>query len=261
MGMAVRRSTPRATVIIGFGSGFAAALVFLAVQQPAFSLSSLLWGCVAGLSQGLGWMAFARGLRDSSIGVAAPVAATVTAVTLYAVNAVQGKVVSGVSVVGILIALAALAFFRRSPNDETPGQQRSTSPAILFSVGAGLAFSVQALALVQAGTRSSALVLTGTGAGVLVLLGATTALRPIPQSAFKAARAAAVPAGLAIFAGDVSYLYALKNNVPVIASVIAQMHPLVTALLAFALLRERLKPAQSVALFCACAGVAIIAFG
>ena len=260
MGIAVRRSTPRATVLVGFGTAFLAALAFFGLQQPPLTLGSFLWGAAAGVAQGLGWVAFARGLRDSNIGIAAPTAATVTALTLYLANVIQGRHVSAISLAGMVVALAALTLFRRTPTRGNISTPRA-SAGVVFSGAAGLAFAGQALALVRAGTASSSLVVVGTGLGVLVFLGGTAALRPIPLAAFRSARRGALPGGFAIFLGDVLYLYALKGSVPVTVSVIAQMHPLVTALLAFALLTERLRRAQVAAILLACVGVTTIVLG
>ncbi len=261
MGIGVRRSTARATVIVGFAVGLLGALVFLTIQRPTFTISSLLWGGAAGVAQGSGWIAFARSISKTSLGIAAPVTAAVTTVTLLVYSLGQGSPLSALSLIGIGVSLSSIAVFGRGSSKSNVLACRSDSQGLAYAATAGVLFAGQALALVNAGTTSSSLVLVGTGLGVVTLLGITAIIRPIARRSYRLALGPAAGGGMIIFFGDLSYLYALHRGAPATSSVIAQLHPLLTAILAAVVLRERLRNPQIVGLFLSVGGVALIGAG
>lgn len=264
MGLAVRRSSPRATVIVGFGTGLVAAVAFAVFQQPTFEAPSVGWGLLAGLAQGLGWIAFASALDKAHMALAAPAAATTTTALLYSGGLLLGQHVEPIALLGLIVALVALVVLGLTQSEPTPealtppiGRRRGVAHAIL----AGGLFAVQALVLLKAGTSASSLVLIGTGLGVVGLLCLTLRLHPLPDGQLAAAGRHACVGGVAIFVGDAVYLYALQGAAPVISTVVAQMHPMVTAVLATCLLRERPTLVQAAGLLLAICGVTLIGVG
>jgi len=257
MGIAVRESSPRATVLVGFGTGLLAALIFSAIQRPIIQLADFAWGILAGLAQGIGWLAFSRALKATSIGAAAPIAATTTTAVLFIGGLATGSGLTALAALGIAIALIAIVLL----SDRTaarPATSSSALPGYGMALSAGLLFSLQSVALDRAGVDASSLVLIGTGFGVLMVLAATVTVRRIPLIQFQRAAVGSSIGGLLIFGGDAGYLYALARGVPVSATVIAQLHPLVTALLAGFLLRERVSHRQLAGMALALSAVTII---
>lgn len=131
-------------------------------------------------------------------------------------------------------------------------------PAAAFALAAGALFALQAAALGNAGTRSVTSVLLGATAGVVFIASATSVRKPPPHTEFIQSWRTAVPGGLAIFVGDLSYLYAPNRGPLTTVSVIAQLHPLCTALLASLLLAARMNRWQVLALVLAASGAALI---
>jgi drug/metabolite transporter (DMT)-like permease len=251
-------------VLVGFGSGLVAALIFLSFQRPDFAGRAIGWGLLAGSAQGLGWIAFASALDKAPMAVAAPAAATTTTVLLYVGGLILGTSVDAVAVVGLVVALVSLGvlgFDRATPIAADPRDAHRRRLGTLHAIAAGCLFAAQAAALVRAGTGSSALVLVGTCMGAVGLLALTLRAQPIPKGELKGAARAGVVGGTAIFGGDAMYLYALSYGAPVVVSVIAQLHPIVTATLATLLLRERPARSQIAGLVLAVTGVALIGLG
>jgi drug/metabolite transporter (DMT)-like permease len=260
MGSAVRRSSPRATVITGFTFGLFAASLYLIVKAPHFKIWPFYWGNVAGLAQGLGWLCFARGMSKTSIAVVAPVSATTTTLALLIYSILRGDALSILSASGLLLGLVSLAVFSSGSGRTRQGPQSSNIEGVLYALLAGGFFAAQALALVRAGTDASPVVLVGAGCGVVVILLLTAIVKPIPRRSFLDAAPFASLGGLAIFVGDLSYLYALHRGAPALATVVAQLHPLLTALLAGIILRDHLRRLQVIGVLLAISGVTLIGY-
>lgn len=262
MGVAARGSGPRPTVFVGFAVGTAGAAAFFLIQQPPLTLSSLLYGAGAGMAQGFGWIAFARALTDSSMTLAAPIAATVTVLALLFGAFFQGTSLGPAQLLGAIVAMGAIAMLSTGSGAsarQAPKEAKGT--AALEAILAGLLFACQAAFLAHAGTQSSSLVLVGAGAGVLVILGFTLVLSPLPRTHFRATLHWAPAGGAAIFVGDVAFLYALARGVPALATAVAQMHPLVTAAIAIIVLREAPRLIQVVGIGLGVIGVLLISSG
>ena len=258
MSTAVRRSSPRATVIVGFSAGLLTACTYFLFQGPQISPGSFLWGGVAGVAQGAGWICFARSISKTSLAISAPVAASTTTLSLLAYSVANGYEFPPLSLIGLFTSLIALVIFSLEVKSGARAKGRSDVQGLMYAIIAGAFFALQALALVNAGTESSALVLVGAGSGVVLLLLMTTAFKPVSRTLLVQAAPHACVGGFMLFLGDLCYLFALHRGAPAGATVVAQLHPLLTAVLALVVLRERLERSQLAGVLLALCGIIII---
>jgi drug/metabolite transporter (DMT)-like permease len=148
---------------------------------------------------------------------------------------------------GVVVALPALWLVSRT---DGTGRADGLGDALIASVG----FSVQYLALAQAGGGLWAVV-AGRVAAALVVL--PMARRRIPLRVGIGAAACGATAALAL----ACYLLATRQALDVIAVVLSSLYPAIPVLLGITVLRERLSTWQTVGLFCAGAAIGLLAAG
>jgi len=132
---------------------------------------------------------------------------------------------------------------------------------VVNGLGAGAGFGVQFSALGQVPPEGGLLPLAISQATsvVAIVLGAALVSAPwIPRDRWSRLGAVAgVLAGIA----TVCFQLAVQHGLLTIGAVLASLYPVVTVLLAAAVLRERIQPAQGAGLVLAAAAVALIALG
>ena len=239
-----------------------AALVLVGVVVAARGQSpppgeELLYAGLAGVSGLIGLAAFYRGLAVGAMAVVAPIAGT-GAVIPVVVGLATGERPSVAQGAGIALAIAGVVLASR----ETPaeGQRaRATGVGLALVAAAGFGFFFVGM---DAGAESDLLwaLLATRGASVACLIVAVAALRP----GFAGTRASA-GALLAIGVLDVGanglFAVAASEGLISVAAVLASLYPVITVLLARAVLGERVQQAQRAGIVAAMAGVALISAG
>lgn len=216
----------------------------------------IVWASLAGLVGPAALILFYRALAVGRMGTVAPIAGVLGA----AVPAVVGGVLEGLpgplQVVGIGLALGSVVLVTRSSAGSGAG-----TAGIALAVGAGLGFGAFFLFLGRVGpdTVFAPLVLVRLIATVLI---GTMAV--LGRGSWRLHRSAYVPvviAGVLDMGGNLWYLLAVQQGRLDIAAVLASLYPVVTIVLAAAILKERIGVVQAIGILAALGAIVLIAAG
>ena len=259
-GLTSRRLSLLSVLLISQSVGLVMVLpaVLMSDQAPVDGPARLsaIGGSLAGL---VGIAALYRAIAIGVVSIAAPISAT-GAVIPVAVGALRGETTSGWQEIGMVLAILGVVLAAWTAGDpmHTSHQGRAgTGFALLAAAGFGGFFVL----LHDASTYSvvwAAFVQRLTS--VSVLLVASLVVRPSLAVGWRR-----TPQLLAIGVLDqgANLLYGFASTVGLVslAAVLASLFPVVTVVLARAILHERLSRTQQTGVACALAGVALIAGG
>jgi drug/metabolite transporter (DMT)-like permease len=254
-GSLTRRLPTFAVTVISQAAGFVALVVAVAARG-SLGGGSFGLGLLAGLGGGAGLAAFYRALSLGTMSVVSPIAAC-GAVVPFAVSLATGERPSGIAIAGAGAALAGAVL-------ASVEEHRSASPervrAVLLAVVAAVALGLFVYFLGLGSRHGDALsTLFGARVGSLALLItaalATRAPLAVPRSSLPAVAAV----GLADVSANTLFAVASNHGLLALVSVLGSLYPVVTVVLAHALLGERLTRAQRLGVAVALGGVAAIA--
>lgn len=208
---------------------------------------------------------FFRALAIGTMGVVAPVAALGVAVPVLA-GLARGESPSGWQLLGIVVAVAGVVL---ASGPELSGQGAGGGRALLLAGGAALGFGVVLLLVAQAseGRDSGAVVMTLLTMRLTSVLLLTALLLAVVRRrgwALGVARSdwqIVLAIGVFDVAANGTYAVASRSSLVSVASVLASLYPVVTALLAYRLHGERLRPVQVAGVAASLIGVALLAGG
>jgi drug/metabolite transporter (DMT)-like permease len=213
-----------------------------------------LWAVAAGLSGVGGLLCFYTALSTGTMGVVAPIAALGVAVPVL-LGVATGDDPSPWTWLGIVVAVVGVTL---ASGPELSGDV-SARPVVLAGVAA-VGFGL-ALFCIDRGARTSTLMTMWGMRATSVAIFLTVALLTRSVGGVVARE---VPALLAIGCGDLgaNVLFGLASSAGQVsvASVLGSLYPVVTILLARALLKERLRRVQQVGAALSLVGAGIIAF-
>lgn len=213
----------------------------------------LVPGAIAGLTGYLGLICLYAGLSTGRMGVVSPISA-LSGVIPLTVALVAGEVLTRGQAIGVVLALAG-AFCASGPE-----LSQGLSPKPLFlALGAAAGFGT-ALTFMTIGSESSALM-------TMVMMRATTLFITIGliirYRTIGKFEKSEVPVlifiGVADFLANLLLGAATNFGLVSLVMVLGSIYPVMTALLAFKFLNERLHRVQYVGIFLAVSGVALIA--
>jgi drug/metabolite transporter (DMT)-like permease len=209
-------------------------------------------GAVAGVSGYLGLICLYAGLSTGRMGVVSPISA-LSAVIPLTVALVAGEVITAAQAIGVVVALAG-AFCASGPE-----LSQGLSPKPLFlALGAAAGFGT-AMTFMAIGSESSALMTMVMMRSVTFIVTIFLVIRFRTVGNFEKSE---IP--LLIFIGVADFLANLLLGVATnfglvsLVMVLGSVYPIVTALMAFKFLHERLHRVQYVGIVLAVAGVALI---
>ena len=241
--------------------GWTQALAFMVISTVVLAqLGSVpwtgwpLWAVAAGLSGVTGLLCFYTALSTGTMGVVAPIAALGVAVPVL-LGVATGDDPSPWTWVGILVAVVGVTL---ASGPELTGAVTSARPVVLAGVAA-VGFGL-ALFCIDRGARTSTLMTLWGMRATSVVLFVTLAL--VTRSAGGVV-ARELPALLAIGCADLlaNVLFGLASSrgEVSVASVLGSLYPVVTILLARAILGERLRRIQQAGALLSLLGAGIIA--
>lgn len=230
--------------------------------------TEVTWGAVApGIAAGfvgpVALLAFYRALALGTMGVVAPVAALGVVVPVVA-GLIDGEEPSTAQAVGIVVAVVGVVL---ASGPELRGAGRGgTRPlalALVAALGFGVVFVLLAAGSDDAGTAEVVLVLLAMRATSVVLLGGLVAVRSGPAAIAVARRELPVLAVIGAFdvGANGTFAVASQSDLVSVVAVLASLYPAVTAVLAWRLHRERLRPLQLAGVGAALAGVVLLSAG
>lgn len=261
-GLQARRVALLVVLAVSQAAGLAGIAILVAASgEPFPGVAGLTPAALGGVAGMVALAAFYRGLAIGTMSIVAPISATGAAVPVL-VGLSTGDRPGPAVVVGIAIALAGVVLAAREEAPE--GSQaaavarRSVALALVAALGFGAFF---------VGMDASA-----GDAGVLwALLGARIASFSMIAAALAVARPRAPgdPRLLGLLAGiglldlgaNGCFAAATNEGLLSVASVLGSLYPLVTVILARAVLGERVRRLQELGIAAALVGVVLIAAG
>lgn len=265
-----RSSSPLAVVVAGSTASGILTWVALAVTgEPPPSPHVLAWSLLAGVCSGIGTVALYRGLARGRMSVVGPVSAVGAAVLPVIVGVTTGERPNPLAVLGVLVALPAIALVAGDGNSSSPADQaadrrsraaRLRSSSLTDGLIAGVAFGVFFVALAQAGAHAGLWPMAYEQIGALLLLLAAALATRTPLRLPVRDAAASASVGIGGLIATLLYYAATHSGMLAIVAVLTSLYPGATVLLARTVVHERISRSQRAGLsLCALAVVAIAA--
>ena len=264
-GLASRRAPAAGVVATAQAVGLPVVLVWCLLSSPTATTADLLWGAASGAAGGAGVLLLYKGLADGRMSVVAPLTGLVAAGLPVVVSPLLGEAPSAVALLGIAIAMAAIALVSRegeAHQDDHTVAAMSRGGMVGIAVASGLCFGGLFLLLDQASEHAGLWPLVTNKLTGLVIVGiyglavARTGLR-IGRADLSLVLACAA-AGVA---AEVLLVLATQEGLVAIAAVITSLYPGSTVLLARFVLHERLRNDQLAGFALAALAVGLIALG
>lgn len=255
-GLLSRRLPTLTVTLVSQLAGFAALLAVLAWQGGSVAGRSFALGLLAGLGGGAGLAAYYKALALGTMSIVSPLAAC-GALVPFGISLATGERPSPLGLAGAAFALTgAVAVSVPERRSEVPERARS----VVLAAGAAVALGLFTYFLGLGSRDGSALsTLVGARVGSLAILAALAlAAREPPRiGARMVVPVAAV--GLCDVGANALFAVASRHGLLALVAVLGSLYPVVTVLLARAVLGERLTPLQWGAVVIALAGVCALA--
>ena len=251
-GVTSRRLATLAVLAVSQAAGLVGILIVASVAGGEFLGGvAVLAALAAGAGGALGLGALYRGMAIGAIGVVAPISAS-AAVIPVAVGLARGERPEAIQLAGIALALVGVALVAREP-EAVRGVAAGVPLALLAALGFGSFFVFIDRAAADDPYWAVVVARTASSAFALAVAGTRGALR-IPRAALPTLAAI----GLFDVSANVLLVLALNEGFVSLVSVLASLYPVVTILLAIAVLHERPSRSQALGGATALAGVAMI---
>ena len=255
-GLASRQRAAALVATIGGLVGLIALLVAASiVGADTFTAGDAGLSTAAGLAGSVGVLLLYYGLAEGHISIVSPLTAVCSAVLPLLVGLLQGERPGVVSLIGVGLALVAVAVISMEDGHGSSSwsSRRSVLVGLLAGVGFGLFFVI--LDAVDSGTGLWPVVISR-AAGMPLYLAVWSrsgdgGLAPFPVLA--------VVAGLLDSMANVTYLLATREGLLSLVAVVASLYPAGTVFLARVVLGERLGPQRLAGVVVALAAVGLIA--
>jgi drug/metabolite transporter (DMT)-like permease len=253
-GRAARRAPVIVVTLVGqFVSGMLTVVVVAALGDPLPAGSDVAWSAAAGTMSTIGIAAFYYALANGAMTVVAPITAVVSAVVPVAVGFAIGERPSAWALVGVALALAAVALV----SGLLGVADRPTAKVIaLLAVVAGLGFGLLFVFLDRTSDDSGLWpLLVGQVVSIVLMAGAMLASRE-RVTTVRPVIGLTVLAGTGSVFANVCYLLATRRGLLSLVAVITSLYPATTVGLATILDGERLSRSQVMGM-----GLALVAVG
>jgi drug/metabolite transporter (DMT)-like permease len=214
---------------------------------------AVLFACVASLAGMLGLFAYYRGMRDGAMCVVAPIAG-VSAVIPVIYGVVTGDHPSALQLTGVACALIGVGLASVEHHEGSRRIANGVGLALLAALGFGVYFPFMHAAgkvdfwWASLVFRSTALLLVAA-----VVAGGGASVRLAPRWA-----AVAAAVGIGDTLGNVLFAAASGHGLVSLTSVLASLYPIVTVILAAAVIGERVARLQRAGIVLTLAGVVLI---
>jgi uncharacterized membrane protein len=259
-GFASRRNSPLTVTVLSHVVGLAL-LASLLPFLPAAHVTpaDLVWGAVAGALGGGGVLLFYRALSTGTMSVIAPVAALFGAALPVLVGVMLGEHLSLPALVGIAVAVAAVALVSWEGTSTTRRPKVGMGHPTVLAVAAGLAFGGFFVALSRTHASAGLWPLLSARVVSVALLGGVSwftgrSLQPAPGS-----RRLIAIAGAGDMMANILYLLAVRRGLVSLVAVIVALYPAATVVLAQVVLNERLRRIQVAGLGLAATAAVLLA--
>ncbi len=228
----------------------------VAVGASRVTGADAAWSLVSGVAVAAGLGLFYAAMKKGLISLVAPMSAVTSATVPVVYALARGERPAAVALVGIGLALCAIAVVSLAPGGE--GRDgANTRTVIALSLSAGVLFGVFFICFSRTSEDAGLwpIVLSrAASAGILV----GVALVSLGGLAVGSLIKFVVPMGVSETIAGVALLLALQRGPVAIASVLASLYPVTTVLLAAGVLRERLSRLQLTGVLLALLAVVLV---
>ncbi len=254
-GLKSRTLRPVAVLIVAQPIGGALLGIWVAVRGQGPPGSEVLWACVASVFGTIGLIAFYRGMAAGALSIVAPIAGAGAAIPVIW-GLARGDHPSVYQELGFAAALIGivLASFERRP------EAARLAAGVGWAAIAMLAFGVYYIPMHTASQGDflwAAFVFRLTS--TTLIAGAWLALRP--PSARRADLPVLASIGILDTGGNVFFSAASAKGLVSVVSILASLYPVVTLLLARAVLHERVHRSQELGIALVLAGIILVSGG
>lgn len=242
-GLATRRAPVLRVTAVVQVAGLLALLPAVALAGGSPSAAAFGWGALGAVGGTVGLLLYLRALAVGPMGVVAPLSAVVGAGLPLLFGLATGERLGPVAVIAIVVALVSIVL---ATAGGAAGTGARTGPLLALGAGAGFALFFVALDASPAGSGLWPL-LAGRLIAAPVLVVAALATGRRGRSTTSSGR---FPVRLAIVSGvfdtlaNVLFLLSTRVGELGVSAVVVSLYPIVVALLAGLVLRERLTPLQ-----------------
>jgi drug/metabolite transporter (DMT)-like permease len=256
-GLAARRSAALAATALAQAVGLAVgilALPFFAAGPPP--APGVLWAIGAGVTGGGGVALLYYGFAVGRVSVVAPVTAVCSIVIPVLVAIGLGERPLPLALAGIALAIASVGLISRQ--DDPGGESRRKDRSLVIGLASGAAIGAFFVCLARAGSASGLWPLIIARTTSTLALGAAARLVRVRIAVPRSVMPVVVACGALDMLANALYLLAVGLGPLGLVATLASLYPASTVLLARVVLRERLRPVQSVGLACAAMAIVLI---
>ncbi|MEO8468410.1 MAG: DMT family transporter [Chloroflexota bacterium] len=234
--------------------GFLIASIGLAVRpEPVFSTADLGLSILAGGMAAIGIGSLYRGLAVGRMGVVAPVTAVLTATTPAVIGIAWQGFPGPIVFVGFAVAIIAVVIVSIVP-DDIEGRPAGLGYALVGGLTLGLLSVVLSRIDIQHALAPLALM-----RGVeLILFAAVVVILRLPWRVPRSLFPLAALVGFVDVTGNLAFLTAARTGDLSIAAVLSSLYPVITVILAAALLRERITRSHAAGVVLAFVAITLI---
>ncbi|MGH3614279.1 MAG: EamA family transporter [Pseudonocardia sp.] len=255
-GLAARKAHVLRVVAVSAPASLMIELVLLPTLGAEWNAGSVGWGALSGVASAFAFALLYLALSMGPMSTMAPITAIVSALLPAVVGLIGGERLSPAGVLGIPVALCAIALVtikRQATVSVVPRR------AILVAVAAGAAIALQLITLDAAPHDSGiAPLIIGRTVSSLLVFSAVLLVRSKPDSG-RVPIAVAAAAGCLDSLANLLFLQAARAGLLSVSAVIVALYPAATVLLAALVLKERIGRNQWLGLATAAAGVILLA--
>jgi drug/metabolite transporter (DMT)-like permease len=257
-GLVSRRLPTLSVTVVSQSAGFLALIAVFAARGGDLDRRSFALGLLAGIGGGVGLAAFYKALSLGTMSIVSPVVAC-GAVVPFAVAIATGERPSGVAFAGAGLAIGGAVL---ASAEERHATEANRGRAVALAVAAAVALGLFTYFLGLGSREGSALsTLTGARVGSLGFLLLLAASR---RESLRVGRHWILPIvgiGLLDMSANALFAFASRHGLLSLVSVLGSLYPVMTILLAYLVLHERLSRVQLAGVATALVGVAALSAG
>lgn len=252
-GLASRKARPALVVLWGQVAGLAALALVVGFFGGGLTPGAIVWGAAAGFGGSVGLICLYTGFARARVAVVAPISGVISALLPVMTGVALGERPSIAAWVGIGLAIPAIWLVSR-------GSDRSWGVAGLgYGIGAGFGFGLFFIFIAQVPAGSGMWSLIPARLAGMALLAALVMVKGGGFSIGREVRPGAIVSGIGDITANVLFLLASRLGLLSLTAVLSSLYPVVSVILARAVLHERIGAGQWVGVGLATASVAAIA--
>lgn len=256
-GLLARTTTLVSVLVVSQIVGTLAILPRLLTDDPAPNWQwAALWGVSGGIATAIAVASLFKALAIGTMGVVAPIT-SLSVMVPVAVGLLTGDRFSWVVGVGLALAIAGTVL-AGGPEVRNPAPGHGAKP-LLLALLAALAFGFANVSVALGSAHNVTTTLVSNALTVLlVYVGAAVVLRTLPSLTGRPL-AGAIAIGLLGIGAMLCFALASTMGALAVVAVLASLYPVVTVLLSWRLLGERLRTIQVLGIVAVFCGVALTA--